>query len=93
MPTFLFQPSFFGGKPAEVLSLLRRGKLLLLCSMPTREEVEGVLAEKFEWPRGRIRSICDPYWKAVVLVEPRETIRACSDPDDNRVLECAMAGA
>ena len=25
------------------------------------------------------------------LVEPEETIAACRDPDDNRVLECAVA--
>ena len=32
---------------------------------------------------------CTPYWTSSLCVKPQRTIHACSDPDDDRVLECA----
>jgi putative PIN family toxin of toxin-antitoxin system len=82
----------FGGKPALVLNLVRRGQVLLLYSALTRDEIEEVLARKFRWSEARIRAVCGPYWHAGIRVDPGEEIAACADPDDNRVLECAVGG-
>ncbi|HUY80956.1 MAG TPA: putative toxin-antitoxin system toxin component, PIN family [Acidobacteriaceae bacterium] len=80
----------FGGKPLQVLDLVENRGIAMLYSQPIRSEVESVLAEKFGWPTEMIDLACSPYWKVGHAIKPRQKIRACSDPDDDRILECAF---
>jgi putative PIN family toxin of toxin-antitoxin system len=82
----------FGGKPAALLQLAERGAFVLLTSAPLRQEVEEVLALKFQWPDALLRLACEPLWNISVSVDPSIAIDECRDPDDNRVLECALEG-
>ena len=81
-----------GGNPEQVIRCVRRGRATLLYTNEIRDEIEDVPVRKFGWAETRLRQVCRPYWKLGVRVDPRIRIEECRDPDDNRVLECAVAG-
>jgi len=80
----------FGGKPALILNWVENGLVRLCYSDSICEEVKEVLTEKFHWPPATIDLACTPYWTSGLRVDPKRNIQACSDRDDNRVLECAV---
>lgn len=82
----------FRGKPAQVLRLAEGRAFRLLVSAPLRLEVEQVLGQKFKWPAPRIVQACGPLWEVAMWVAPTLELKDCPDPDDNRVLECAVEG-
>ena len=82
----------FGGKPARIIHLAEDGFIRPIYSLLLRDEVEGVLTEKFQWTRTRIALACGPLWAAGECVVPQTRVDACIDPDDDRVLECALEG-
>lgn len=82
----------FRGKPGLVLDSVYYGRAVLVYSTALQQETQRVLSWKFGWTADKIRAGCDVYWRNGVLVSPRQTIRECRDPDDNRVLECAVEG-
>jgi uncharacterized protein len=82
----------FGGRPAHLLQLAEGSYFHLLTSNAIRQEVERVLSAKFRWTPATISATCLPFWQASQLVESTFEIRDCVDPDDNRILECALAG-
>lgn len=91
LDTNVFISAFlFGGKPALILDWAEQGRIALCYSDPIRKEVEEVLAEKFHWPPEMIDLACMPYWTSGLRVRPKREVKACSDPDDDRVLECAV---
>jgi predicted nucleic acid-binding protein len=63
-----------------------------MTSQPLRLEVLHVLQEKFKWTEERLETVFDLGWGPAVRVPTEIEIRACSDPDDDRVLECAVSG-
>lgn len=90
LDTNVFVSAFlFGGKPRLILDWVEQGRIALCYSAPMRTEVE-VLAEKFHWRPEMIDFACGPYWTGGLRVKPRRQIQACSDPDDDHVLECAV---
>lgn len=82
----------FRGRPAQLLQQAEDSEFSLLTSAPIRLEIERVLTEKFRWPKPVIAAICGPLWVVSENIEPLESITECIDPDDNRILECAVAG-
>lgn len=80
----------FGGKPAEILRWIEEGGITLFYSPAIRAEIEDVLAGKFRWPADMIELACAPLWSVGSCVQPRRSIRACADSDDDRILECAV---
>lgn len=84
----------FGGAITEIVELAQAGVIDLFISPPIMEELGGVLGAKFGWPGARIREMRYNLLLFTQLVIPQETLRVTSDPDDNRILECALeAGA
>lgn len=80
----------FGGVPEALLLAAADGEFSLYSSPALRSELFEVLAtERFSWSEERLRELEHrlAFW---LLVDPSEEINACSDPDDNRVLECAI---
>ena len=75
-----------------MLQLAEDRAFTLIVSAPLRLEVEQVLGEKFKWPAPLIVQACSPFWDVAVCVAPTLEIKDCPDPDDNRVLECAVEG-
>jgi len=81
----------FGGVPRGVLELAEAGECQFFYSEPIQTEVRRVLSEKFEWPQAILREALPVLWSMGELVVPRMTLDAVpDDPDDNRILECAV---
>ncbi len=83
----------FGGIPGAVLVLARIDRFVLCTSEHILEEVENTLAMKFSWSAEQVRRACAPYWKIASLIKPTKALSiVAADPDDDRVLECALDG-
>lgn len=84
-------PLVFGGVPQQALNLIYNHGLPLYISQSIIDEVEGTLAEKFNWTRQEIETFLPPLWERCLLIRPTIRFNVCHDPDDNHVLECASA--
>jgi len=81
----------FGGIPRGVLELAEAGQCQVFYSEPIQAEVRRVLSEKFDWPQTMLREALPPLWSVGQFIVPLTTIDAVpDDPDDNRILECAV---
>ena len=82
----------FGGVPRQVLDLALMGVCSLYFSKPIQAEVERILEEKFGWSPGEIHARARTVWSLGTLVNPEVSLAVVADdPDDDRVLECAVA--
>lgn len=88
----LISAILFGGKPRQILEKAIRGEIRLCVSEPILGELSGVLRRsKFDYSLERVQFILTELTGVADFVNPSETIRLVSeDPDDNRVLECAV---
>jgi uncharacterized protein len=82
----------FGGVPAQILAAAVVGVFTLYISESIREEVVSTLQAKFLWSADRIDSACEPLWDAAKFVKTTTRLDIVSDPDDDRILECAVDG-
>ncbi len=92
----LISAILFGGKPRQILEKAIRGEIRLCLSDPILEEIKGVLQRlKFDYSPEMIQFILTELMGIAHFVNPSETIDVVlEDPDDNRILECAVeAGA
>ncbi len=81
----------FGGVPRVIVQLGTSGLVQISGSLAIRAEVEEVLVRKFGWSKSVASAMLQDVWRHVVEVDPQISLRDCRDPDDNRVLECAVA--
>ena len=81
----------FGGRISEILDLALQGGVELYTSQPIIEELRGVLQEKFHWSTERVENATETLLRFCRLIDPGEPLKVCRDPDDDRVLECALA--
>ena len=80
------------GKPHELLNLARDGKIELAISDAILDEFSRILHDKLEWSDDRLNSMraeVATFTKRVSSPETLDVVKA--DPDDNRILECAVA--
>lgn len=82
----------FGGKPLQLLELALAGEIELGISAALLDETLRVMRDKFKRIPEQLQQ-AEGYITAITKrVSPTETIDAVpSDPDDNEVLECAVA--
>ena len=81
----------FGGQPLEILKAARRGLIRPDISPPLLDEIHRVLRDKFLWSEDRLQRLAFRLSHFTSLVHPASRINAVpEDPDDNRVLECAV---
>jgi putative PIN family toxin of toxin-antitoxin system len=71
------------------------GRFRILVSPAIIQEMAGVLRADFKWPEERVqnavRIVARVAGKGIVI--PRTTVHVVTaDPDDNRILECAVDG-
>lgn len=84
----------FGGRPLRFLDAARAGIFRLAISDPLRNEILRVLRDKFHWPPDDLAVAAREIAAFTARTEPVETISSVvNDPDDHRVLECAVAAA
>jgi putative PIN family toxin of toxin-antitoxin system len=82
----------FGGVPRGVLELAEAGRCELFYSEAIQLEVRRVLTEKFAWAPPILQQILPPLWDMGELVVPHIAVRVVrDDPDDDRILECALS--
>jgi putative PIN family toxin of toxin-antitoxin system len=71
----------------------RDEQFTLLISPALVEEVVRVLRTDFQWQDERIQPLLRLLAHVAVIIQPATRVRAVkADPDDDRVLECAVAG-
>lgn len=81
----------FGGKPKRVLEMAIDGEIEVAVSDPIIQEVHRHLLGKFGWSEPRAAEAVESIAEFAKHVTPTETIDTVpTDPDDNRVLECAV---
>jgi len=88
----LISAILFGGKPRQILEKAIRGEIRLCLSQPILEELKGVLQRsKFDYSAEMIQVILTELTGIADFVNPSKTIDVVyEDPDDNRILECAV---
>jgi len=82
----------FGGLPRRIFELVEGGYCELFYAADIQEETRRVLRDKFGWDEDRLDRYLRTLWslgKRVVLRHRVNAVR--EDPDDNRILECALA--
>jgi len=80
------------GKPHNLLNLARDGTIELAISDAILDEFSRILHDKLEWSDDRLNSMraeVATFTKRVSSTETLDVVKA--DPDDNRILECAVA--
>ena len=83
----------FGGVPAEILALATERAFVLCVSDAIRDEVVETLRRKFRWTEQQILSGCEPLWEVASSVDTSSELAIITaDPDDDRILECAVDG-
>jgi putative PIN family toxin of toxin-antitoxin system len=82
----------FGGKPKRVLEMAIDGEIEVAVSDPIIQEVRRHLLGKFGWSEPRAADAIESITEFAKHVTPTEAIdTVLTDPDDNRVLECAVS--
>lgn len=82
----------FGGKPMQFLERTRAREFDLLVSEDIIAEVAHVLRDNFLWSKHQVADAYDIIVGSARLVEPTERLTVVrEDPDDDRILECAVA--
>ena len=85
--------ALFGQRAERVMQLASVGQIQLIVSEAILSELRRKLREKMAWPESRIQLFVDVILELAVLVEPTITLDIVpDDEDDNRILECAVAG-
>lgn len=83
----------FGGLPGEVFDKALARSFETLISLDLLEELEEKLRLKFHVPADDLSLIREKIESFAALVVPRFEIKTIhEDPDDDRVLECAVEG-
>ena len=82
----------FGGKPKQILRNIIDGQIQVVSSKALLAELAEVLSKKVKYTSEKVEQIAEQLEELVEIVQPRETIEACRDPGDNRVLEAAIEG-
>ena len=81
----------FGGIPRDAFLLAAVGLFDVYTSESLLEELSRVLRDRFRYSGEKVTEIRKRLERFCTVIEPTERIADCSDPDDNRVLECAAA--
>lgn len=85
--------AIFGRRAETVMNLASAGKVTLLVSEPILAELNEKLLHKFEWPEDRVYIFVTMIRELAEMVEPKITLNVVpDDEDDNRIVECAVAG-
>ena len=82
----------FAGLPRQFLLAAEDARIRLFISEPIRQELLRILQTKFSWSNDQVNEILLQLESCTELVRPIEMLDVIKeDPDDNRVLECAVA--
>jgi putative PIN family toxin of toxin-antitoxin system len=84
---------FPGGPPEDVFRAALEGRIELVTSPPLLAEFGRVLSSKFGWEPSIAEQAVAQIARVGTVVRPKErVVEIVDDPDDDRVLEVALAG-
>jgi hypothetical protein len=89
----IFSGLVFGGNPALVLKSFDSPSRTLLLTDHILRETETVLRSKSGWDDKVIARVLADLVNVAEWIKPASTVSECRDPDDNRILEAALAGS
>lgn len=82
----------FGGKPMRLLEMAAEGAIRVAISDAILAEVQRILLTKFGWSLERVGAAVETIGTITDRTAPAETLEVITtDPDDNRVVECATS--
>jgi putative PIN family toxin of toxin-antitoxin system len=82
----------FGRQPLRLLDLAADDQIELAISEPILAEVERVLRDKFKANSERLESVRRTLLELAQYVTPAQPLDVVKfDPDDNRIVECAVS--
>jgi uncharacterized protein len=82
----------FAGLPRQFLLAAEDARIHLFISESIRQELVPILQAKFSWSNDQVNETLLQLESCTELVHPTETLDVIKeDPDDDRVLECAVA--
>ena len=77
----------------DLIELSAEGKIDILTSEAILDELREKLSDKFKWTEDKIDFFINRIIKNSKIVIPKSKIKIVDrDPDDNKILECAVAG-
>mgnify|MGYP001604007647 CR=1 FL=1 len=90
----LVSATVYKGNEFELLKLAKQSKFKLILSLQILAEFRNVIQrEKFGYPPLLVEAIIQNILSICEIVVPRETLDVVKeDPDDDKILECAIAG-
>lgn len=94
LDTNVFVSALLGkGPSARLYEALKEGRFWLVLSNALIAEIaEALLRPKLSIPPSDIKAVFKLFRKRTLIVRPKEPVRICRDPEDNFILECALAG-
>ena len=81
----------FGGGPARLLAMARAGVIRVDASDAILDEMIGVPRDSFRWEGYRLHFARQELLKFTNRVVPTQNVTVVDDPDDDRIIECAVA--
>lgn len=82
-----------GGSADQVMQLARQGEVELILSPFILDELTRVLTHKFNLPVKAVQKAAQRLERLATIVHPEVVIDIIKEKqDDNRILECAVAG-
>lgn len=91
----LISAIFWTGKPKQLLNQVRLGRLTFLTSEILLAELRAILTREdkpFRLSAEEAEQVVAAMRDLAEIVQPQQRLSICQDEDDNRVLECAVAG-
>jgi putative PIN family toxin of toxin-antitoxin system len=81
----------FGGNPRKVLKLVRDRKIIAYTSTSILLEVAEKLNQKFHWNEEKVSMTIKVLSKITEVIIPTIELNVVKkDPDDNKIIECAL---
>ncbi len=81
------------GRLRKILDLWLEDKFVLIVSETIlREVVEVVRRPKFNFHSSEIEMLASLILEKALIINPHHLLKVCSDPKDNKFIECAAAG-
>ncbi len=77
-------------RPAEVVLLARRKRILNFISPQILQEIERIIKKKLLWDNAKPQSAVRLIRNFSETVRPQEHLTVIADDPDNRILECAL---
>jgi uncharacterized protein len=89
---FVSALNYSGGKPSQFLDLAREGKINLTVSEAILDELAEVLQRRFRFSDTDVAEARESIMDMARTIRPAVQLDVIKeDPDDNKILECAVA--